>query len=220
MNEIYKNLDLNDLPNEIWLPIEGYNGLYEVSNMGRVKSLGNDKIRKEKILHQGNMKNGYLYVVLCKEGKMKTCTVHRLVATAFIQNPNGYRCVNHKDEDKTNNRVENLEPCDHKYNSNYGTAQQRRVDSTDYKAFQQRRVANTDWKAIGKKNAKKLTNGVLSKKVYQYSQDGTLVTIWESTQECQRNGFNSGAVSACCRNCYMIEGNNVYKGYIWSYEEL
>ena len=222
MSEIYKNLDLNDLPNEIWLSIEGYEGLYEVSNMGRVKSLrdryGNPR---EKILSQVDNGNDYLIVNLWKNGKMKHYLVHRLVATSFIQNPNGYRCVNHKDENKTNNCVDNLEWCTQKYNCNYGKAQARRVASTDYKAIS----AKTDYKAIAAKIdykaiAEKLTNGVLSKQVYQYSQDGTLVAIYPSVAECSRNGFNQGNVSQCCRNCYNREGNNVYKGYIWSYTPI
>lgn len=207
MEEIYKNLSLENIENEIWRDIEGYEGLYQVSNLGRVKSLGNDKTKKEKILSQYENKNGYLYVNLCKDGKMKTFRVHRLVANAFIPNPNGYRCVNHKDEDKTNNCVDNLEWCTHQYNNTFGT----RIA---------RAVAHTDYKAIGRKNAEKLTNGVRSKQVYQYSLGGILVAIWDSIRECGRQGFNFGAVSQCCNNCFNREGNNIYKDFIWSYEEI
>lgn len=203
MDEIYKNLDLNDLPNEIWKDIVGYEDKYQVSSLGRVKSLANDKSRKEKILRQGkNDKNGYLQVNLCKEGKMKTCTVHRLVGNAFIDNPNNFRCFNHKNEDKTDNRVENLEPCDHQYNLNYKNAQARRV-------------ASIDWKSVGRKNAEKL-----SRQVYQYSLDGTLVATWDSTAEAGRNGFRCGNVSACCNNKFNREGNNIYKGFLWSYTPI
>lgn len=216
--EIYKNLDLNDIENEIWLPVVGYEGLYAVSNMGRVKSLGNNKLRKEKILSQIlNNNNGYLQLTLYKEGKMQTFLVHRLVATAFLENPNGYRCVNHKNEIKTDNRVENLEWCDDKYNLNYKNAQAKRVASTDYKAFQARRVAHTDYKAIVEKRKidYKAIAEKLSRQVYQYSLDGTLVSIWESTKECKKNGYNQGAVSQCCRGKLKH-----YKNYIWSYTEL
>ena len=199
---------------EEWRDIDFYEGLYQVSNLGRVKSLGNDKTKKEKILKFGKNKNGYLIVVLCKNGKRKNSKVHRLVATAFIDNPSNFTMINHKDEDKTNNIVDNLEFCDAKYNLNYGTCQQRRVANIDWKAFQEKRVANTR-KSVGRKNAEKL-----SKQVYQYSKDGNLIKIWKSTMECKRNGFHQGNVSACCRNCYLREDNNIYKGYIWSYEEL
>lgn len=136
MDEIYKNLDLNDIEGEIWLSIEGYEELYEVSNMGRIKSLNYNHTKEEKILRQGKTKNGYLMVILCKEGKRKTFLVHRLVATAFLENPNGYRCVNHKNEIKTDNRVENLEPCTYKYNINFGTCIQRRVEKQSKKVYQ------------------------------------------------------------------------------------
>ena len=175
---------------EEWKPVVGYEGLYEVSNLGRVKSLGNEYSRKEKILKQRKDKYGYLIINIYKEGKIKTCKVHRLVANAFLENPNNYPCVNHIDENPLNNQVDNLEWCTHQYNSNYGTCIQRR--------------------------AEKLTNRQdQSKQVYQYTKDGTLVAILKSTRECERNGFNQGAVSKCCL-CKLKS----HKGYIWSYYPL
>lgn len=114
---------------EQWRPIEGYEGLYEVSNLGRVKSLGNDKNRKEKILRPVMTKKGYLQLFLSKEGKAKRFFVHRLVAQAFIPNPEGLPQINHKDENPSNNRVENIEWCDCKYNINYGTHKERQVQT-------------------------------------------------------------------------------------------
>lgn len=99
---------------EIWKDVEGYEGLYEVSNLGRIR-------RDGMVLSANrNPKSGYLSVQLCKDGKLKRLYIHRLVATAFIQNPQGFRCVNHKDEIKQNNCVENLEWCTQKYNNRYG----------------------------------------------------------------------------------------------------
>ena len=109
---------------EEWRDIIEYEGLYQISNKGRVKSLGNNKNRKEKILSLKPI-NGYIRVFLYKNGKPKPYSVHRLVAIAFIPNPNNYPEVNHIDEDKTNNIVENLEWCDKKYNMNYGTRNNR-----------------------------------------------------------------------------------------------
>lgn len=195
---------------EIFVDIEGYEGKYQVSNLGRIKSLGNENTKKEKILKQIKDRGGYLCVNLCKNGKGNFCLVHRLVANAFIENPSNLPQVNHKDENKTNNIVDNLEWCDAKYNTNYGTAIQRRVASTDYKTFQQKRVTSTDWKSIGRKTAEKL-----SKQVYQYSLDGELVAIWKSTTECGRNGFNFRHVSDCC-----LSKRKSHKGFIWSYVEL
>ena len=106
---------------EIFKDIEGYEGLYQISNYGNVKSLGNDKTRKEKILKIKKTILGYLTVNLSKQGKYNTYRVHRLVATAFIDNPQNLPEVNHKDENKTNNHVINLEWCERKYNVNYGT---------------------------------------------------------------------------------------------------
>ena len=104
--------------NEIWKDILGYEGLYQVSNLGRVKSL---KYGKEKILKPRKNTKGYLSIKLYKNGLKKTYYVHRLTAQTFIPNPNDLTEINHKDEDKENNRVENLEWCDRKYNNNYGT---------------------------------------------------------------------------------------------------
>ena len=111
--------------NEIWKDIDGYESIYEISNLGRVRFL---KFKKIRILRNEKDVNGYLRVTLRKDGIKKRYKVHRLVAQAFIPNPNNLPQVNHKDEDKTNNRVENLEWCDAKYNMNYGTARKRMVE--------------------------------------------------------------------------------------------
>lgn len=159
---------------EEWKPIEGYEGLYEVSNMGRVKSLGNDKSRKDKILFQYENKSGYLYVTLCKDNKLRSFRVHRLVATAFIPNPNNLPTVNHINEIKNDNRLDNLEWMNMKQQINHGTCIQRR--------------------------AEKERNGVRSKQVYQYDKNHNLIKIWQSTRECGRNGYKQGNVAACCRS--------------------
>ena len=150
----------------------------------------------------GKNKDGYLRVVLYKEKKMKTFLVHRLVATAFIPNPNNLATVNHIDENKENNCVDNLEWMNLSQQQRHGTCQQRRVASTDYKA----RTSNTDYKAIAEKN---------SKRVYQYDKNEKLVAIWKSTNEAGRNGYNHGQISECC-----LGKAKCHKGYIWSYEEL
>ena len=90
---------------EIWKDIDGYEGLYQVSNLGRVKSLHHNK---EKILKGSYANKGYHLISLSKEGTQKRYLVHRLVATAFIPNPYKLECVNHKDENPRNNNVNNL----------------------------------------------------------------------------------------------------------------
>lgn len=176
---------------EIWKDILGYEGLYQVSNFGRVKSLERlikyteNKIvlRKCRIIKTNTNKCGYVYVVLHKDGIKKMKTIHRLVAEAFLDNPDNLPQVNHKDENKLNNSVENLEWCDAKYNVNYGTALTRRT-------------------------IKK------SKIVYQYDLKGNFIREWSSTMECGRNGYNQGSVSACCRG-----KRKYHKDCIWKYKE-
>lgn len=121
---------------EIWKPIKGYEGLYEVSNLGRVRSLdrcvvyanGQVHIHRGKILRPG-ISNGYMQVHLCKCGDMKQPLVHRLVADAFIPNPENLPQVNHKDENPSNNEVSNLEWCTSEYNINYGTRKEKVMKS-------------------------------------------------------------------------------------------
>ena len=118
---------------EIWKDIEGFEGIYQVSNLGRVKSLsrvvrgprrGFRSVR-ERILKYRITSKGYALVQLCKPKVQQQVLVHRLVAQAFIPNPLGLKLVNHKDENPLNCQVENLEWCTHKYNSNYGTFPER-----------------------------------------------------------------------------------------------
>lgn len=102
---------------EIWKDIPNYEGLYQASNLGRIKGLRRYKqnhsklqLVEEKIIKQYvNKHNGYAYTVLCKNGKEKNCRVHKLIATAFIPNTENKTTINHIDGNKTNNRVDNLE---------------------------------------------------------------------------------------------------------------
>lgn len=176
---------------EIWKDIEGYEGLYQVSNLGRVRSLdswirskcNSMRLRKGRIINQRLSLQGYKRVHLSKGNTSKHYVVHRLVAEAFIPNPDNLPQVNHINEfDKTDNKVENLEWCTQEYNHNYGTHNKR----------------------VGEKQ---------SKPVYQYTLDNQLVKVWKSTAECRRNGFNN--VSACCRGVLIT-----VKGFRWSYTPL
>lgn len=105
---------------EKWKSVAGYEGLYEVSNMGRVKSL-----KKDLILKPHANSRGYINQGLYKDGKYEFIGVHRLVAKAFIENPNDYNEVNHIDENPSNNNANNLEWCNHDYNIHFGTALSR-----------------------------------------------------------------------------------------------
>lgn len=110
--------------NEIWKNVDGYSN-YQVSNFGKVKSLNYNRTLKENILKLSTKKTGYQQVSLNKNGKQYFKSVHRLVAQAFIPNPDNLPQVNHKNEIKTDNRAENLEWCTAKYNRNYGTSIER-----------------------------------------------------------------------------------------------
>ena len=175
---------------EIWKPKKDYEGLYEVSNLGRVKSLGNGNSNnsKERILKPGKVRGGYLQIGLSKNREIKHFFIHRLVAEAFLPNPDNLPFINHKDEDKTNNSVENLEWCTREYNNNYGTRTERA--------------------------SKTNINGKSSKQVLQFTLLGEFIREWPSTMECGRNGFSQGHVAECCRG-----ERKTHKGYIWKYKE-
>ena len=187
---------------EIWKTAvsdgEPYEG-FEVSNLGRIKSLNYNHTGKPKLLKPYEDTCGYLQVKLSKNGERKTCYVHRLIAETFLENPENLPEVNHKDEDKTNNFVflnedgsvdkekSNLEWKNHRDNCNHGTRNER--------------------------VSKAMTNGKLSKPVLQLSLSGELIREWPSVAECERNGFNKGYVAACCRGVY----ESAY-GFRWMYK--
>ena len=104
---------------EIWKDIEGFEGEFQVSNLGRIKSFNYHGQGKEGILKPKKHNKGYLQIQLMCGGKDRTFTIHRLVAKAFVPNPNNYPIVNHKDEDRQNNNADNLEWCNNSYNVLY-----------------------------------------------------------------------------------------------------
>ena len=112
---------------EQWKDIAGHEGLYQVSDWGRIKSFPKYNYKTVRILKTNtNVKNSRISIMLCKNpNDRKRLSVHRLVASAFVENPNNYLEINHKDENPRNNYADNLEWCTRKYNMNYGTTPQR-----------------------------------------------------------------------------------------------
>lgn len=177
---------------ETWRPAVGYEGLYEVSDIGRVQSVGRTvptsrgngfRHSPGKVLSPIKTQNGYLAVDLCKNGVKKRELVHRLVALAFIENPGAYPMINHKDEDKKNNHAVNLEWCTAKYNTNYGSGMRRSAEKL----------------AVSK-----------CKKVGQYL-NGVLITTYPSTLAAGAVA-DPGHISACCLGKRKSAG-----GYQWKY---
>ena len=191
-----------DLLKEIWKSIKNYEGLYEISNYGRVKSInrlvkgrwGFTKIN-EKILNLVFDKDGYLIVTLCKDGKQKVGKVHRLVAEAFLDNPNNYPVINHIDGRKENNNVENLEFC---------------TQSHNVKEAYRLGLEKPQLTGLGKL-------GIKNKKAMKIKQidlaTNEVVNYYYGTLEAQRNtGINFRNIHMCLNGKRKSAG-----GYIWRY---
>lgn len=165
---------------------------YEVYEDGRIWSY-----KSKKFLKPQTTKDGYKRVGLVdNEGKRKWYLVHRVVWEAVSGEPipEGYE-VNHLKESKNENSFESLNLMSHKENLNFGTRNAR----------------------AGKAISKAMTNNTKISKQVGAFQNGELVMSFPSTMEAKRQGFDQGAVSKCCRNCFNIPGNNVYKGFTWKY---
>ena len=108
---------------EIWKDIPGYEGRYQASNLGRIKS-----VKSQTIMSNKRSDNDYIIVNLCKDGKKRSFTAHRLIAKTFLPNPDNLPCVNHKNENKQDNRVDNLEWCSQSYNSTYGSRPRKQAE--------------------------------------------------------------------------------------------
>lgn len=171
---------------EIWRNIKNYEGLYQVSNLGRIRSL---KYNKVKLLKTNINSDGYYNVKLYKDGVTKSFRVHRLVWETFNGDiPEGMQ-VNHINEIKTDNKIENLNLLTPRENHTWGTCVKRIKTKT--------------------------TNGKCSKPVFQYDLNGTFINEWPSLREVQRKlGFSNSYLSSCCNGKH----KQAY-GYIWRYKQ-
>ena len=165
---------------KIWAVKDGY----LVHRDGSIYALNWKRTGKMRRVKQSKCKDGYL-LFKCN---VKTIKSHRFIAECFLPNPQNLPCINHKDENKTNNCVDNLEWCDHKYNMNYGTRNKRIAEN-------------------------QINHPKKSKKVYQYTK-GVFVKEWVSLKEIERAlGFNHSNISACCNGKLKSAYN-----YIWKFK--
>lgn len=187
---------------EIWKDIEGYEGLYQVSNYGNVKSLNyRNKGYARNLVPKTNCK-GYNWVILYKSKISKPILIHRLVANAFIDNPNGYPIINHKDENKTNNSVENLEWCTLSYNVKYS------MDRHPERFF----VSSGQRK---KRDYYKLKTKYASIRINQLTLDGKYIKQWFNLAELKhKQNYNSTSIKECCEG----KRKTAY-GYKWEFAD-
>ena len=170
---------------EIWVDIKGFKGIYKISNHGRVYSLKNNIIRKPKTNNRG-----YWQIALHKDGKEHMFLLHRLVAIHFVNNPHNYPQVNHKDENKDNNRADNLEWCTNEYNALYGTRIERVTNNEDYQKSRMK----------------------MRRKVRGTSIDGLIVVELKGIKEGEKLGFSRSGIGGCLRGV-----NKTHRGFRWEY---
>ena len=198
MKNTHRLILINILEMEEWKDIEGYEGLYQVSSYGRVKSLdriveapckwgGTRKMKFKEVILKPSIVSKHLHVKLSISGIEANYQVHRLVAEAFIPNTHDYDVVHHIDHNPLNNNVENLV----------------------WVSSEQHYIEHLNERSEGVKKSKSIT-------IYQYTLDCKLVAIWKSAAEAKKQlGFDDGAISKCCKGKI-----KQYKGYIWSYTPL
>lgn len=177
--------------NEIWKELEGFNGQYLVSTLGRLKSIPNKHHKIEYIIKGTISKKGYLQVKLRKNGFSKIYLKHRLIAETFISNPNNYKQVNHINENKLDNSVENLEWCTNKQNCNHGT------------------------RTLRMKCTKHSKNQWIKKPIIAI-KNNKVAMRFSSASRATKYGLLQNAICKCCNH---KKGYKSYKGYTWEYEE-
>lgn len=180
---------------EIRVPVVGYEGIYEVSNYGHVYGLKRKNARGQivnPIVKATKPNNrGYIQICLSKDGKQKYMLLHRIVAEAFIPNPEGLPQVNHKDENKNNNSADNLEWCTNAYNRHYGSGMRKSIENHDYKQ-------------IAEKN---------KKTVLQLDKNGNVLNSWLGLKAAEAaTGVGESNIRRCCYGRGSYAG-----GFMWKY---
>lgn len=199
---------------EVWKNIEGFEDFYQISNIGRARSVdriisdknGLLKNIKGRLLKQSKYSNGYCFVGLSIDGRYVQKTIHRIVSKHFIPNPNNLPEVNHIDENKENNAAVNLEWCTHKYNCNYGTRNDRwRVTAKKREIVKGKN--NPMYGKIGKNNPRSI-------QIVQYDMNGEFISEYDSAACIERKfGYNPSSIAGVAKGRY----KQAY-GYIWRYK--
>lgn len=190
------------MDNEVWMPVSGWETLYEVSNIGRVRSLDRrckrwnaSALHKGQIMKQQENNMGYRYVIMKDIDKKEKAYVHRLVATAFLHRPSGSDVVNHKDFNPRNNRVENLEWTTPSGNFRY---------SSDRGRYQRTET----WRA----RLKATLDEVMGKSVIGESISTGSKVFYKSLNDCAKDGFQPSCVSCCCNG-----KRKTHAGFTWEF---
>ena len=191
---------------EIWRTAiydgEIYEGLYKVSNLGRILSLNYHREGRAELMTPGERKDGYFQVCLRKNEESKTCLVHRLVAQTFLPNPENKPCINHKIQGKKGKSMNMVI-----FNED-GTIDKERT-TIEWVTYEE----NNNYETRNERIAKANTNGKKSKKVLQFTLDGDLIREYPSIMECERNGFNRSSVCLCCQGKH-----KTHKGFRFMYK--
>lgn len=168
---------------EMWKDIKGYEGIYQASNLGRIKSLNYNQQKYEKILKPVKQKTGYYLVNL----KGNALLLHRVIANTFLENPNNFKTINHKDGNKANNSVDNLEWCSYSDNLKHAYKNKLKIATSNH----------------------------LKKKIIQYDKNYNFIKIWGCSKDIERElKISHSNISKCCKH---ILHNNTAGGYKWEY---
>lgn len=183
---------------EVWRDIKDYEGLYQISSLGRVRSLDRfdsiGRFIKGKMLSYNVDKDGYSCITLCKNGGEKKCKVHRIVAQTFIPNPDNKPCIDHINCERSDNRIENLKWCTHSENLMNPITRKKKSNIC-------REICQ------GSDNPN-------SKKIIQFSKNGDLIRLWECMKDAADNlGTNYQNISKCCRGIRKHFRDSIFEYY-------
>ena len=224
-NNVIQNLNENN-QNEIWRDIKGYEGYYQVSNLGNVKTLHANKGHRIKLMALAPHPRGYKSVNLYKDGKHTPILVHRLVAAAFVPNPNNYNEVNHIDENKCNNNADNLEWVSHGDNCRYGTRNARiSQNSRGQKRSDETKAKMKESQSLRSEREESRTNK-RTKKISQYDLNGNFIRDFDSLYDAvvylgfkadRENKYGAGYKRNICYCCNGL--TKTAYGFIWKFKE-